>query len=324
MSSPFFKEQLDQLDGDIKVLFKGEYALVQCPFHKQGQETHPSMMVNLENPRFAEGFCYCMSCGEKGDWNKLAAALGLEELAKGSYGVATNFSVRSMKLEPPQLKEVSCLEVPWSRAESWRGIRGDLINSLSGKLTFNSRTKEKQLILPATVVGEVVGTISCALEKRAKEAGSSYFNSAGPWVRRALFPYDKAIEVCNSAPQTLGCKLPVCIVEGPRDALNLIQHGLPAVAILGTQNWSKASIPLLSMFDSSNYVIMMDGDQAGAKAAETIYRDMVEILPKDIVKVCKLPTAMDPADLKSDVVDWLVKSYIKQPVLVTAHSTFKH
>lgn len=305
----FFKEQLEQLDGDIKVLFKGEYALVQCPFHKQGQETHPSMMINLDNPRFQEGFCYCMSCGEKGDWNKVASALGLEEIEKGSHGTSTSFSVRNLKLQTPSLKETSILEVPWKKKDSWRGIKGDLLCSLNAMLTFNSITKERQLILPAAIIGEVVGTISCSLTKKAKEKGSSYFNSSGPWVRRALFPYDKAIEVCNSAAQNKGYRLPVCIVEGPRDALNLLQYGVPAVAILGTQNWTKASIPLLSIFDASNYVILMDGDAAGATAAEAIYKDMIEVFQKNIVKVCKLPQGKDPADFDHTIMSWLVNTY---------------
>lgn len=304
MDASFIKEQLELLDGDVKVLFKGEYALVQCPFHKQGQETHPSMMVNIDNTRYSVGFCFCMSCGEKGDWNKIAEALGMEEVAVGNKSMKS-FSVRSLELKPPVLKKSNSLEASWLPNTDWRGISGKVLSELKAKSLFNSTTKEKQIVLPVTVVGEVVGNINCSLVKKPKEKGSSYTNSQGPWVKRALFPFDYSLFLANHNSNDL----PVFIVEGPRDALNLIQHDIPALAILGTQNWSKESIPLLTLFKKGQYIILMDGDEAGAKAAENIYKDLINVFPKKDVRVCALPKGKDPADLTLPVINWMKDTY---------------
>ena len=39
----------------------GDWAAIRCPVHKQGQERHQSMRVNLR-----DGHYRCMVCGERG------------------------------------------------------------------------------------------------------------------------------------------------------------------------------------------------------------------------------------------------------------------
>lgn len=306
----FVSEQLDSLAGDIAVEFKTEYALVQCPFHKDGQESHPSLMVNLENPKYAEGFFYCMSCGEKGSWDVLAEALSLELSTTGDKLRQGKFAIKPLSLKKPESQRFSSLDSPWDPKQEWRGISGQLLADLGAKLSFNTLTKTKQLTLPAKILGDEIGFISCALTKRSKEEGPSYFNSPGPWVKRAVFPFDYVLNLFNkerlTAPEV---KLPIFLVEGPRDALNLLQHKLPALAILGSHNWSHSLIPLLAACVPSYYVVLMDGDEAGDKASQVIYNDLIKVLPKHLVKVCKLPRGKDPADLNSKISEWLKETY---------------
>lgn len=44
-----------------KLLVRGQWAQTYCPFHKNGQEKHPSLSVNL-----VEGYFRCFACGIKG------------------------------------------------------------------------------------------------------------------------------------------------------------------------------------------------------------------------------------------------------------------
>lgn len=301
----FVKEQLDLISGEIKVQFKGAYALVQCPFHKNGQETHPSLMVNLEDPRFEEGFHYCLSCSAKGSWNALAEALDLEK-TQDSKKRLNSLKIKQLKLKQvDKFKKDTAVSLPWTPSDNWRGVDGKLLTKLNARLRLEPKTKDKQIDLPVLMLGRVVGHIYGALQKKPKELGSSYINSPGPWVKKALFPFDVAVNMLKASNNPL----PFCLVEGPRDALNLLQHGLPAAAILGCSNWSKSLIPILLTLRPTALVILMDGDAAGQAASTLIYNDLLPFLSKTVLKVCKLPQGKDPADLDKSQVEMLIKHY---------------
>ena len=61
-----------------------------------------------------------------------------------------------------------------------------------------------------------------------------YLFTKGRWVSKALYPYDYIPD-----------NKKILLVEGARDALNLIQYGVYALANLGTSTWSQAKIDLL-------------------------------------------------------------------------------
>lgn len=301
------KEGLTEIADLVRVIFKSEYALVQCPFHKGGQEANPSLMVNLANVKFPVGFHYCLSCGIKGNWNKLAEAFDLETLTVEARHASLLTSNRSKNLFPVQNLELNSLKTPantnktkgkaisikWPETDNWRGISGNLLAKLNCKLSLDKQTKEKQLILPVCISNMQVGFIAAFLQKKDKSLGSSYFNSSGSWVKEALFPYDYVKTLLHNEQRTA----PICLVEGPRDALNLIQFGVPALAILGCTNWSKQSISLLMSCKFSKLIIMMDGDEAGRKAAAQIYTDLREFISTEKLINLQLPDQKDPADL---------------------------
>lgn len=48
------------------IILKGPNALITCPIHKKGQESHPSCYVRLtEGDNVQEGTVYCFTCGYK-------------------------------------------------------------------------------------------------------------------------------------------------------------------------------------------------------------------------------------------------------------------
>jgi hypothetical protein len=303
----FVEEQLDLVSVDIKVLKKSDYALVQCPFHKDGQESNPSLMVNLGNPKYDVGFYYCLSCGSQGSWNKLAQELSLEEIVNNSPRqrlLPKKLQVNSLKIKPVILEKDISPSISWPQQDSWRGIKGSLLQQIYARLRVDFRSKDKQIVLPVSINRRVVGYIYGYLQKRDKELGSSYINSKGAWVKDALFPFDYAVSLVKK-----DSTLPLYVVEGPRDALNLLQHGLPAVAILGCTNWSKSLLPLLSTVKASSFIVLMDGDEAGKTAAINIYHDLLTTFPKSKVQVYDLPNNMDPADLDLKASQLLLQTY---------------
>ncbi len=232
---------------------------LSCPFGKHSDST-PSVTINIDpTSKYPIGAFYCFGCGESGGWNKLANKLGLQPFDKNkqqeySYAPPRISDKANKMLEVEDitleglLPEWNCImPMPFSVAETWRGIRGDVLYEIGAQYAFDDRFKKVRVILPCTVEGELVGAIRAAQQKEKP----SYLNSAGSWVKtKGLFPFDyvKAQETDY-----------VVLVEGPRDALRLLQDGITAMAILGTNNWGDTKRDIVLSMDRQIF-IMMDGD----------------------------------------------------------------
>ena len=118
---------------------------------------------------------------------------------------------------------------------------------------------------------------------------------AGFRKSQVLFNFDRAIQ--TGGPN-------VIVVEGFFDALKVHQAGHPeVVALMGASFSQRQSDLLLSRFAS--VTLMLDGDQAGRRAAEVI----AELLtPKVRVHQVKLPTRVQPDQLLSVEINVLVGS----------------
>ena len=91
-----------------------------------------------------------------------------------------------------------------------------------------------------------------------------YKNAAGMSSLAMLFPYD----LC---PQSK-C---VVLVEGPVDALRLLFHGIPALSVLGTNNWNQENAGLLIGKRVQYPIVCGDGDEAGYAFNEHVYADLL-------------------------------------------------
>lgn len=292
-------EELSLVAVDRKVQFHDRYAFICCPFHRDGLETHPSMIVNIDDSRFDPGFFYCFSCAEKGPWKKLAEilSLGVPDAVQQAQEGAKHL-VKPLRL----LNFRSDLAIPgvsWEAGRDWRGISGTVLADINSKATFNFKFKEEEIFLPVSILKKQVGGIHCSLTKKPK-GYTSYRNEEGPWVKDALFPYDYVKSKITKDSV-------LCIVEGPRDALNLVQHGVLAVAILGCTNWSQNILPLLYICKPRKFIVLMDGDDAGRNAAIKIYTDLNRVNPGKVVR-CDLPTGKDPGGLTAEEVEVLKQS----------------
>lgn len=122
------------------------------------------------------------------------------------------------------------------------------------------------LHLPIIIRGKQRGYIKAQIEKPDNKDIPSYINSPGSWsLKYGLFPYDYVVLMLKELEVST-----VALVEGPRDALRLIRHGIPALCIMGTQSWSPGKLRLLEFTGATSIVLMMDGDQAGLKATRLI------------------------------------------------------
>lgn len=297
-------KQLEKLPSWRGGGFKQNNYWIRCPFHGGGTEKTPSVVINLvENQKWPIGTFHCFSCGKHGDWNVLARELKLKEFNVDKFQAEIASDVFSREDEE-NLFGMSIFKtqdsVEWPRDKKWRSISGKLLNKIGAKFTYSDIIKDTQIYLPVNVMGEEIGGINALLTRKDKSQ-KAYFNKPGAWSHKALFPYDY---VSNSMNTNL-----IALCEGPRDALNLIQHGLSALAILGTgtitgenKRGLKNKCDLLLNLDPDLVLLMFDPDGAGRRATNAAYKYLQD---KVNLKVIKMKEGKDPANLSKHEVHLL-------------------
>lgn len=281
--------------------------LIRCPNpeHKGGMQSGTGLRIQTQG-QFAGNF-KCYACGFKGKWNDLARMLKMKSLD----GIATDdgsevFSAEELAALGLSQANVTNpraeVESPWWPDTDWRGIKGKYVAKVGGLLVLDERANSK-LRLPVTYHGDRCGYVDCILEKKfAKQL--SYINSPGKWSEYYLLFFDycyKRIRVRRKK----GLKTVLFLVEGPRDALNVIQCGGLCVPVLGAANISKRKTGYLEELNPDLYVMMFDGDDAGDHAFE-VAGEYLSHLPTDSIK---LPRGKDPMEIPRSLMRSMIRHY---------------
>ncbi len=248
--------------------------MICCCFH--GDRT-PSLCVyhrvTDENP----GNFYCFGCGETGNWNKLADALGLEQFDNKPRDRFTHPIAQDV-IEH-QAEELVFSELPSHK--SWRQLPTDFLKDVGCKICqvkYTNAVSQKYIYMPVNINGVTEGYIKAKLRKEPGKP--SYINKKGSWAKsKGLFPFDYAMSKMSD-------KKAVVLVEGQRDALRLLYIGIPALCIMGTQSWTDKKSQLLDIAGVETVIIMMDGDDAGIKGTRLVYDSVKKFI--NHVKVVKL------------------------------------
>lgn len=299
----FVLQQLQRLDPRWGLKVQGKLAWIRCCFHGNGQESTPSLAVNVERNvtakgTFEIGSARCHACGKfLPRWGFLAQALRLtadggemDSVDGPIFGAAFDKALMQDEHENGHVPDMSNM-LPWNPDENWRTVKGKLLVRVGAKLMFNEVIQREQLYLPCYVNGEHIGGVRANLKKMGKR---NYFNTDGPWTRDlALYPYDYVKRMIRK--RRLKTVVPV---EGARDALKAIQYGIPALGILGTGNWSEEKAELLLSLGVKRVITAFDPDKAGKKATARVYSSL-----KDEVYIRRFPfpEGMDPGSMTPEV-----------------------
>jgi 5S rRNA maturation endonuclease (ribonuclease M5) len=303
--------ELQKLPFDRKLRVTGTKAWICCPIHGGGRERTPSVIVNLENDgTYKQGDFSCFGCEEfRGHWPKLAQQFGLKDLGIGDGGLGSEVSdpVNSDMLhhffgsDSEDDDKDQYTRSPWDENKRWRNIDGAIIKKIGGEMVFKANDKFSRLALPVNVWGDKVGEIYCMLNPKKDLDGRSplkYINSPGTWSKNAVFPFDHVRKMLRKFPHLV-------VVEGPRDSLNLIQYGVPAVCLMGSATkWNEGKRDTILSLNPKSIWLGFDGDEAGYKATRKAVRDLRDLLPPRIIK---LGEGNDPGKLSQKKVEKLWK-----------------
>lgn len=316
-------DNLNRYTGRKKVSETNLY--ICCPFH--GERT-PSLGIYLvEGGKYPYGTFHCFGCGTSGTWNKLAKELNLGLVDESDYKQRTTSSnIKELeKQEQRLLGRGSGVELPFGinykkSMGEWRTISGSLMEELGCKVAFDAREKCSYVVIPIYVGTKLVTYIKARWKK--KKGAISYIVSDATCVRdEGLFPYNKVKSMIKD-----GTYKHVLLVEGPRDALYLIDRGVPALAILGTNMWGvrkqRKVLRLLNRYGCTP-IVCMDADKVkangikpGQKAQREIYRSLkkdTDVKKINLEKLAKKAglEELDPASLSDRDIKNILKVVLR-------------
>lgn len=268
------------VEKSFRSLVKDSSVFICCPFHG---EREPSCSVNLHNPNLSPGTFHCFGCGEKGGWNKLADALKVDFKINEKDMAATLRASIKYDNSNPLLIETGSVDdfvkslnfdayTDWPVGMRWRRIKYEFLKLVDARMIYEF--DEQKLFLPVKVNNKLVGGIRASIEYK------KYLTTTGNWVKdRGLFPFDVTKEMMDNPKWK---KKFVVLVEGPRDVARLISVGIPALAILGSRQWSSRKTDLLLSINDDDFEVltMFDADHGGKVA-----RELVESNIRDLIKV---------------------------------------
>jgi len=271
------------------------HRIVLCPFHK---ESHPSCSINISGTKVSVGTFKCWSCNKSGNWNIFADKTGLKKIKKwqaklsdATYHGVSEDEERAMlgsSMSHTDLADALAVEElgDWQAKKEWRGLPGKLLVKLGCKFVIDRRSDEPMLLCPVVINGETVGGVKAILEKKRKRQ-LAYITSKGSWVKDlGIFPYDHVRKMLRRKKLRF-----IILVEGPRDALRLISEGLPAVAILGANNFGTKKALKLFGIGELDYIFTMPDNDAGGTLMHKLIRKSFKGMSK--VYQIKLPRKKD-------------------------------
>jgi len=227
---------------------QGTHLQALC-FRGQDQKTR-SLSI-----RKSDGAFNCFGCSIKGkDWNALAAMIGGQELSEEN--LPDPFELMGQSLHRYADKEKRQVGLP-QYVEPWqhgpyRGLSEAFLHQIEAQRWYDHAMRCYRILWPAYQHQELLGWISRRLDS---EKEMKYRNYDGLPAKRILFPYD-------FVAKHFDCRV-VVLVEGPVDALRLCFYRIPALAILGTNNWHEQNKNLLLSLGTTHVIICTDADPAG-------------------------------------------------------------
>lgn len=299
----------------------GDTYMIVCPFHP---DNNPSCGVNLaEGSEIPLGYFHCFGCGTKGPWNKLAQELGLTQFKEWQLSFEGNGRSRANRKEKSVTYESKAQElrrsiktnesVPWPKNTSWRGYDGALISKLGGLMYNDPMTNQIMLYFPISVNRRYMGGVRAYTERQAN--GLNYLTTKGSWVKNSgLLGYEYVKHIVRK----YGYRS-IVLVEGPRDVLRLLENKIPALAVLGSENFSRKKLLRIMALSSKLECIytLPDNDKGGDKmhkrvkaAAEGLIQVKRLKLPKEKDAEGKL-IKMDPDDAPIGIIN-AVKKLVEQ------------
>lgn len=268
--------------------------MVNCPFHKGGQERRPSFGIST-----VDGTCHCFTCGWVGSIDEMISGVfGYQD--DGSYGrrwLSRNFASVAVEMRKPLMIKTrrpttrrSVLPVTFTEEEldSYRYIhpymyqRG-LTDELIDKFDIGYDQKTNCITFPCYYEDGSPAFIA------RRSVVTKFFNYPSD-VKKPVYAANLFFGVEKYSYAV------VC--ESIFNALTCWKYGLPAVALLGTG--AATQYDILRRLPVRKLILGLDPDEAGQKGADRIRQ---HLKGRKIITQFDIPEGKDINDLDEGVLD---------------------
>lgn len=268
---------------------KGDYIRITCPFHKDGQEAHPSCSVysSRTSTEIMPGTVHCFTCGAKMSLVSLVAYILDFSEAHAAEWLTDNFSDTFVDYIDTSV---------FNFAQEESNPIEYLDESILNKYNFYHPYIEKRRLNP-----EVTSKFKVGFNPDTQAITFPIWDEHNHLVmitersvnsKRFFIPSNK-----NKPIYLLNYILnnhitEVTVTESQINTLTLWGWGIPAIGLLGTG--SKYQYNILKKSGIRIYHLAFDGDEAGDKAITRFIQNM----PKDIlIDIVLIPRGKDINDL---------------------------
>jgi hypothetical protein len=240
----------------------------------------------------ATGKFFCFGCGvQGGGWNALARKLDLKILS--DEDLPDWFETFNKDISARIRKMMMRFDLPWDLEPwkgNWRHVTQETLDAVEAYKWFDDPLRCYRILLPIYQYGKLRGWTSRRLDKPKEGVPylKKYRNNPGIEVRDILYPLDVVAQMESNI---------IVLVEGPYDALRLINFDIPALAVLGSRNFDRGNVMHLLNAGAERVVVAMDHNKAGEEARAII----APILDPhfDVEHFCP-PEKKDPGNMSRD------------------------
>jgi len=241
----------------------------------------PSLSISKKTGRF-----HCFGCGIGGpSWNVLAGLIGAapigEDEGPDPFRILNDDLEQRIKKAQPTTASLPWDLDPW--VGGWRKVSARTMKKVKASSWYDDKMRCYCAMLPIYMYKELQGWVARRLDKKKER---KYKNNYGLDVRYWFYPFDVVARMKTKV---------VVLVEGPYDALRLIDNGIPALAVLGSGNYSPESRVHLINLQVKKVVVATDGDAAGDKCRLEITPSLEEFFKVEQF-YCRLKS--DPGKFK--------------------------
>ena len=269
---------------------RGDNLNITCPFHKGGEEQHPSCNIYTDkhSKTIPYGFYRCFTCGASGNlWHMVAEIFSADD----SFGKQWLVDRFGDYLEDREI------EIPDINLEPTRSqiINDDVITGLEPRHPY---------MYQRGLTDEVIDRFQIRYDKEDDTIVFPVWDEHGRLVmlsKRSVSGKTFKLEKAVSKPVYLLYDViannitKVCICESQIDALKLWGWGYPAVALFGTG--SKQQYDILKKSGIRHYILCFDGDSAGEHGANAFVKN---IKSNAFISQVLMPMGKDIGDLTKE------------------------
>ena len=301
----------------------GDWHMVHCPFHKDGQESKPSCGVSLKGSHYngkfnPPGQFHCFTCGAVKTLNETLQFLFdkyhpskdiIDDIQSTTgdfdYQYDTIFSGQEIDnvlavLRPKRPKK-SPYPYPTEEELSQyrytiqymydRKLTDDIIEKYDVGFDANWQPKGWKTTCPSVTFPVRDRNGVCLFIARRSIAGKNFFLPEN--IRKPVYGLDMIPEDATH----------VCICESIFNALTCVLYGHPAVALLSTGDEYQYS--QLSGLGVNNFILCLDPDEAGQKGTERLIRKFKN---SRLLWKLNIPEGKDVNDLSKEEFDFLFET----------------